>query len=139
MSQQESSSSSSNESATNNLNHLSRMNITYQNVQMVDIDSISRPVFPELDLCKVDSLMNTIETDYDKVPPLEALRSPSGKLYVFGGCHRYEAHRRLGKNQIKLNIRDATPMMLQMYLGASYLVEEENYKKQLQEKQQEQV
>ena len=64
--------------------------------------------------------METIETDYDKVPALEALRAPNGDLFVFGGCHRYEAHKRLGKDLIKVNIRDAPLSIIQMYLGASY-------------------
>ena len=109
-----------------------RLDITYNNVQLVDIASIHRPVFPELDYCKVDSLMETIENNYDAVPPLEALQSPSGRLYVFGGCHRFEAHKRLGRDKIKVNIRQATPLMLQLYLGASYQIQEDEFKKQQQ-------
>ncbi|KAF0983651.1 hypothetical protein FDP41_007566 [Naegleria fowleri] len=115
-----------------------RLEIAYNNVQFVDINDIKKPIVPELDYCKVESLMNTIEEDYDQVPPIEALRSPSGCLYVFGGCHRFEAHKRLGKQLVKVNIRNATPLQLQMYLGSSYFTIEEEYMKEKQEREKQQ-
>ncbi|KAL9658718.1 hypothetical protein ABK040_005873 [Willaertia magna] len=93
---------------------------SFNNIQLINIDKIKRPVFPELDECKVESLMKTIEEDYSKIPPVEGLRAPNGDVYVFGGCHRYQAHKNLNLKQMKVNVRDATEMMMQLYLGASY-------------------
>lgn len=34
-----------------------------------------------------------------------------GKIYGFSGCHRFEAHVRLGREQILCRVRKATPQV----------------------------
>ena len=41
---------------------------------------------------------------------------PSLQIYGFSGCHRYEAHVRLGAEQILCRVRKATPQVLRMHM-----------------------
>lgn len=49
----------------------------------------------------------------DDFTPIEILqvKSPEGtRLYSLGGCHRYEAHKRLGKETIRAKVLDTPPV-----------------------------
>lgn len=56
-------------------------------------------------------------------------------MFSFGGCHRYEAHKRLGRDTIRAQVIPAPPSMLKLYLGASYQFIVENYRKQKETQQ----
>jgi uncharacterized ParB-like nuclease family protein len=53
----------------------------------------------------------------------EGLRQPidvlevDGQYYGFSGCHRYEAHQKLGKATIKCRVRRANHSVLQKHLA----------------------
>ncbi|EGU12880.1 Sulfiredoxin [Rhodotorula toruloides ATCC 204091] len=59
----------------------------------------------------------------DDFTPIEVLRcvAPDGQKYffAFGGCHRYEAHKRLKSETIPGRIINVPPSAIRMYLGAS--------------------
>jgi sulfiredoxin len=68
--------------------------------------------------------------------PIQVLEDTDTKImFSFGGCHRYEAHKRLGKDTIHVQVFPAPPSMLKLYLGASYEFIVENYRKQKETQQ----
>jgi uncharacterized ParB-like nuclease family protein len=84
-------------------------------VQEIPIAQIRRPLPRQTDQAKVKTLMESIAK--------EGLREPidilevDGQYYGFSGCHRYEAHQRLGKETIKCRVRKAPRSVLQKHLA----------------------
>ncbi|GAA5823610.1 hypothetical protein JCM11251_000697 [Rhodosporidiobolus azoricus] len=82
---------------------------------------INRPLPSVLDQSKVERFMEDIKKG-DDFTPIEVLRTeaPDGKQYyfAFGGCHRYEAHKRLKSETIPGRIINVPPSAIRMYLGA---------------------
>ncbi|GAA5907055.1 hypothetical protein JCM6882_005157 [Rhodosporidiobolus microsporus] len=87
----------------------------------VPMSVINRPLPSELDQSKVERFMEDIEKG-DDFTPIEVLRTiaPDGQQYyfAFGGCHRYEAHKRLKSETIPGRIINVPPASIRMYLGA---------------------
>jgi sulfiredoxin len=92
-------------------------------VHNIPIRVIQRPLVPSVNETKVQSLCETIETEPDKVPPVTVLwiqGSEGGNYYfAFGGCHRYEAYKRLQKETIPAILQKSTLANLKTILGAS--------------------
>jgi sulfiredoxin len=84
-------------------------------VQEIPLAQIRRPLPRQIDQAKVKTLMESIDR--------EGLREPidilevDGQYYGFSGCHRYEAHQRLGKETIKCRVRKAPRSVLQKHLA----------------------
>eukprot|EP01027_Heterolobosea_sp_BB2_P012362 GEZU01017922.1.p1 GENE.GEZU01017922.1~~GEZU01017922.1.p1 ORF type:complete len:127 (+),score=38.27 GEZU01017922.1:57-437(+) len=95
-------------------------NIT--DVYDVPMSVIKRPIPSILDEEKVQSLMQSIQNEED-VTPIDIMwikgEEGGNYYYAFGGCHRWEAHKRLGRTTIKGKLIETTPQTLQTYLGAS--------------------
>lgn len=93
-------------------------------VHEVPFNVLIRPFASELDEEKVQSLMKTLQSgEDDSVPAIDVLwitGSQGGNYYYsFGGCHRYEAHKRLSRSTIKCKLVPSTIADLQCYLGSS--------------------
>ncbi|XP_017011230.2 sulfiredoxin isoform X2 [Drosophila takahashii] len=94
-------------------------------IHMVPMSVIQRPIPSVLDEKKVQSLMETIkgESSEDEVPPIDLLwitGDEGGDYYFsFGGCHRFEAYKRLQRPEIKAKLVKSTLGDLYHYMGSS--------------------
>lgn len=84
-------------------------------IQEIPIDRIRRPLPRQTDPAKVAALMESIAAEGLR-EPIEVLEV-EGRYYGFSGCHRYEAHQRLGKETIRCRVRSATPSVLRMHMA----------------------
>ena len=78
------------------------------------IKDINRPHQSALDEEKVSYLMESIE-EIGLQEPIDLLEV-EGKLYGFNGCHRYTAHKRLGKETIEANVRQVDRATFRLHL-----------------------
>lgn len=84
-------------------------------VKEIPLSQIRRPLPRENDSQKVQALMESIEREglHEPIDVLEV----DGAYYGFSGCHRFEAHQRLGKETIKCRVRHAPRSVLQKHLA----------------------
>eukprot|EP00878_Enallax_costatus_P006039 GHUV01006335.1.p1 GENE.GHUV01006335.1~~GHUV01006335.1.p1 ORF type:complete len:168 (+),score=26.47 GHUV01006335.1:453-956(+) len=85
-------------------------------VQDVPVASIRRPLgrTRSNDQAKVEALMKSIQA-IGLQEPIDVLLV-DGVYYGFSGCHRFEAHQRLGLETIKCRVRKANKQVLKMHM-----------------------
>ncbi|KAM0749788.1 hypothetical protein T439DRAFT_326680 [Meredithblackwellia eburnea MCA 4105] len=91
-------------------------------VHDIPMSIINRPLPSQLEEAKVQQFMNDIQAG-DTFTPIEVLRciALDKKQYymAFGGCHRFEAHKRLKSPTIPGVIIDVPPSSIRLHLGSS--------------------
>lgn len=83
-------------------------------IKEIPLNQIRRPLPRQTDPEKVTILMASIAEEGLR-EPIDVLEV-DGEYYGFSGCHRYEAHQRLGKETIKCRVRRAPRSVLQQHL-----------------------
>ena len=81
----------------------------------IPLIKIRRPLPRQTDAEKVAALMESIAQEGLR-EPIDVLEV-EGEYYGFSGCHRYEAHQRLGKETIMCRVRRAPRSVLQKHLA----------------------
>lgn len=81
----------------------------------IPVEQIRRPLPRHTNPEKVEALMESIAKEGLR-EPIDVLEV-DGQYYGFSGCHRYEAHQRLGKQTIKCRVRRAPRAVLQKHLA----------------------
>lgn len=84
-------------------------------IEEIPVSKIRRPLPRQTDPEKVAMLMESISQEGLR-EPIDVLEI-DGQYYGFSGCHRYEAHQRLGKETIKCRVRRAPRAVLQKHLA----------------------
>ncbi|QFZ92590.2 ParB N-terminal domain-containing protein [Synechococcus elongatus] len=84
-------------------------------VAELPVNQIRRPLPRNTDPQKVQDLMASIAAEGLR-EPIDVLEV-EGEYYGFSGCHRYEAHQRLGLETIRCRIRRAPRSVLAMHLA----------------------
>ncbi|WP_415410244.1 sulfiredoxin [Synechococcus sp. A10-1-5-9] len=82
--------------------------------KLVRLSEINRPHQTPIDEAKVTRLMESIR-EIGLQEPIDLLEM-EGKLYGFNGCHRFTAHKRLGLDTIKANIRQVDRATFRLHL-----------------------
>jgi len=84
-------------------------------IREIPLNQIRRPLPRVNDQNKVAALMESIKEEglHEPIDVLEV----DGQYYGFSGCHRFEAHQRLGKETIKCRVRRAPRAVLQRHLA----------------------
>ncbi|KNE64074.1 hypothetical protein AMAG_09132 [Allomyces macrogynus ATCC 38327] len=96
-------------------------------VYEIPISVIARPIPSVLDPAKVDRFCTLLEDGTDMTPIevmyLEKTHPVTGEslnyYFAMGGCHRWAAHTRLGRDTIRARIIPVTEDTVRGYLGAS--------------------
>ncbi|NEO13227.1 MULTISPECIES: sulfiredoxin [unclassified Moorena] len=84
-------------------------------IKEIPLEQIRRPLPRQNDPNKVAALMESIAKEGLR-EPIDVLEV-DGQYYGFSGCHRYEAHQRLGKKTIKCRVRRAPSSVLKRHLA----------------------
>ena len=80
----------------------------------VPIEAINRPHESVIDEGKVEDLMQSIN-EIGLQEPIDLIEF-EGRFYGFNGCHRFTAHKRLGRTTIEANIRQVDRATFRLHL-----------------------
>lgn len=104
-------------------------------VTEVPLSDIIRPIMPVLDNTKIDTMVNTLNNNptpsttckmedivSGELPPIDVLcvsHKGTRKYFAFGGCHRFQAYEKSGRQMVRCKVLPCTKDMLKVYLGSS--------------------
>lgn len=93
-------------------------------IHEIPIAVIQRPLVPMVNEGKVESLCQALSAgDDSNIPPVTVLwvkGSEGGDYYyAFGGCHRYTAYKKQGRETIPAIIQKTSIETLRLMLGGS--------------------
>ncbi len=80
----------------------------------VPIEAINRPHESGIDEGKVQDLTQS-SNENGQQEPIDLIEF-EGRFYGFNGCHRYTAHKRLGRTTIEANIRQVDRATFRLHL-----------------------
>jgi uncharacterized ParB-like nuclease family protein len=84
-------------------------------IKNIPLSRIRRPLPRQTDPEKVNQLMQSIAEEGLR-EPIDVLEV-DGQYYGFSGCHRFEAHQRLGKETILCRVRRAPKSVLAKHIA----------------------
>lgn len=84
-------------------------------IKNIPLSQIRRPLPRQTDSEKVNQLMQSIAEEGLR-EPIDVLEV-DGQYYGFSGCHRFEAHQRLGKDTILCRVRRAPKSVLAKHIA----------------------
>ncbi|CDH54233.1 hypothetical protein RO3G_07562 [Lichtheimia corymbifera JMRC:FSU:9682] len=95
-----------------------------QEVYDIPMSAINRPIPSILDRNKVDNMKKALQTEENKddLTPIDVHHvqyKGNDYYFAFGGCHRWAAHKELGKDTIKGKLINTPPSIINTYLGSS--------------------
>ncbi|KAI9498345.1 ParB/Sulfiredoxin [Zychaea mexicana] len=90
----------------------------------IPMGAINRPIPSILDREKVEGMKKQmqVEESKDDLTPIDVHHvqyKGQDYYFAFGGCHRWAAHKELGKENIRGKLINTPPAMMKTYLGAS--------------------
>jgi sulfiredoxin len=96
-------------------------------VHDIPISVIQRPLVPIVNEGKVESLCTALKSGSEEaegaIPPVTVMwvkgREGGDYYYAFGGCHRYTAYKKAGRETIPAIIQKATVEDLKLMMGGS--------------------
>lgn len=90
-------------------------------VHVMPVSAINRPLQSTVCEDKVQDFMSKIQTGVELTPIEVAwVETDQGNYYFsFGGCHRWEAHKRLNSETITARLIKVAPSVIRTYLGSS--------------------
>ncbi|KAI7871710.1 ParB/Sulfiredoxin [Spinellus fusiger] len=84
---------------------------------------VNRPIPSQIDRSKVEEMKKKLESEKSgDLTPIDIHHIEyKGQDYYFalGGCHRWAAHKELGKETIKGKLIKTPPSVMNVYLGSS--------------------
>ncbi|KAI9277132.1 ParB/Sulfiredoxin [Phascolomyces articulosus] len=95
-----------------------------EEVYDIPMSAINRPIPSILDREKVEGMKKAMQTEEhkDDLTPIDVHHvqyKGQDYYFAFGGCHRWAAHKELGKENIRGKLINTPPAMMKTYLGAS--------------------
>ncbi|KAI8144893.1 ParB/Sulfiredoxin [Fennellomyces sp. T-0311] len=95
-----------------------------EEVYDIPMSAINRPIPSILDRKKVEGMKKAMEEEEHKndLTPIDVHHvkyKDQDYYFAFGGCHRWAAHKELGKETIRGKLINTPPAMIKTYLGSS--------------------
>ncbi|KAI9316723.1 ParB/Sulfiredoxin [Dichotomocladium elegans] len=110
--------------AKNTVDNFSIHGNSVAEVYDIPMSVINRPIPSILDRSKVEEMKNVLQQEehQEDLTPIDVHHvqyKGEDYYFAFGGCHRWAAHKELGRETIRGKLIHTPPAMMKTYLGAS--------------------